>query len=303
MPKPLIPNLFHVEQRPNQAQPAGFTLVELLVVVTVIAALIAILLPTINTARTNARHTRASAHLKHLATGYATRTSEHRGQFLYGYTPPTLFGKPVTIQTDTGHTLGLPVADRYPWRLAPYVPGIWPILYEHTHQRPPEPLPHEDPASASAKAYSLSVTPGFGINSCYLGGHHGLWEGFRPANGSHVPNRGKHVIFNDTEANRPATLIVFAESQARNAPGLAPDAGIHFLSPPHARGPKWSVQPNQTFELAQQAQIVGLPMGRYGPRTATAMLDGHVSSLTPPELADMRRWANQAQHPTWDFRP
>lgn len=284
----------------------GFTLVELLVVIGIIALLIAILAPALSKVRQAAMHCRAAAGMREILAGYTQYHIEHRGALMFGYTPPTLCGAPVTVtDPNTGATYGLPVADRYPWRLAPYVGNVWSIL--HIHQDMPaaprrgDPqTPPMAPGTAAYKAYLLSLEPGFGINSVYVGGHAlPAYLGFI----GDRPNYGRHVVFRQSEVRNPSGLIVFAEVQqtasALPAGGSAP--GFHYLTPPRANGLRWSVS-NGKFQLAG-ASLVGLPKGRFGNRTVVGFFDGHVQSLLPHELTDMRLWANRATSPDYDFVP
>ena len=57
----------------------GFTLIELLVVISIIALLIALLLPALGMAQKAAKDTLCGAHLKQLATAWVTRAMEHGG--------------------------------------------------------------------------------------------------------------------------------------------------------------------------------------------------------------------------------
>jgi prepilin-type processing-associated H-X9-DG protein len=98
-------------------------------------------------------------------------------------------------------------------------------------------------------------------------------------------------------------LIVFAEVQQTAAalPGDSQAPGFHYLTPPRANGMRWTVI-NGAFQLTS-ASLVGLPKGRFGNRTVTGFFDGHVESLTPEELTDMRLWANAATSSDYDFVP
>jgi prepilin-type N-terminal cleavage/methylation domain-containing protein/prepilin-type processing-associated H-X9-DG protein len=279
----------------------AFTLVELLVVIGIIALLIAILLPALASARRSARGLRSMSDLRQLLLGYTQYHIEHKGALLFGYTPPTVNGAPITV-TDprSGHVFAVPVADRYPWRLAPYCSDVWAILHSHD-QVPPVPAAGDSPADAFNKAYTLSLNPTFGINSVYVGGHAGgVFKGFTgPAGDS--PNFGAHVVFKANEVARPSRLIVFAESQARNAPFSNPETGLHFVTPPRAAGQRWKVAGGKFATTS--GMITGVPQGRYGARTVVGFFDGHVEAVAPPDLEDMRLWANRADAADYDFAP
>ncbi len=284
----------------------AFSLIELLVAIAVIALLIGLLLPALTSARGTARQSAGLAALRQMMLGYTVYQSDHRGQVLWGYTPTNIGGVPVTVGSATGHTFGLPVADRYPWRLAPYVDDLWQVLHSHA-ALPPVPTANDTPSAALLKAYTLSLTPTYGINSAYVGGHNGPLAGFvSDAAGHYQPNRGKHVVFHQDEPRQPAQLIVFAEAQARLGEATPftdqPQAGLHFITAPFAKGPNWRVAAG-SIENLRPSSIAGLPIGRFTRVASTAFFDGHAAALTPDQLADMRLWTNNAPTPDHDPIP
>lgn len=280
----------------------GFTLVELLVVVGIIAVIMGILLPSLSRAQLSAKQVRGMSDLRQMLIGYTQYHVENHGSVLYGYTPPTVNGKPILVELPSGEKIGYPISDRYPWRLAPYVSDVWRIIHSHA-DLPPLPLAGDTAQESFAKAYTLSLNPTYGINSVFVGGHlGGVFEGFVGPNGD-TPNTGAHVVFKAREVRNPSRLIVFAECQARNAPGLiSASSGLHFLTPPHANRHWWSVGPDGRFKLeVPEGVLVGLPEGRNGKRTVTGFFDGHVEAMPPADLTDMRLWANGADSPEYDF--
>lgn len=64
----------------------GFTLVELLVVIGIIALLIAILMPALRKARDSANRTKCLANMRELMIGYIMYTDAHKGRLPYGGT-------------------------------------------------------------------------------------------------------------------------------------------------------------------------------------------------------------------------
>lgn len=294
-----------IRQHDPTPNPDGFTLIELLVVISIISILIGILMPVLGSARNTAEQAKGLSNLRQMMVGYTVYQQDYYGQVLWGYTPPTIAGRPVEASTSSGHTFGIPVAERYPWRFERYVAGVWDIL--HSHQPvPPVPTNRDTPGAAFLKAYNLSLYPSVGINSVYVGGHHGPFGGFKidPSLGDYVPNRGQHIVFNEVEVRRPSDLIVFAETQARlgDAPVFTddPQAGLHFVTPPHANGHRWRADGDR-FENLMPVSIAGLPEGRGRPTANTAFFDGHAAGLSPTQLDDMRLWANKANRADYDF--
>ncbi len=78
--------MFNPPRRPHQGR-LGFTLVELLVVIGIIALLISILLPTLNSARSSAQNVACLSNLRQVGTGLLLYTESSKGNTLpYGYT-------------------------------------------------------------------------------------------------------------------------------------------------------------------------------------------------------------------------
>src|SRR4051812_44152036 len=74
----------------------GFTLVELLVVIGIIALLIAVLLPALNRARENANRVACLSNVRHLSGAFFMYTNENKGWFpnLAVFGGPPQFGNP-----------------------------------------------------------------------------------------------------------------------------------------------------------------------------------------------------------------
>jgi prepilin-type N-terminal cleavage/methylation domain-containing protein len=279
----------------------GFTLVELLVVIGIIAVLIGLLMPAMSAAKAAARQTKSMSNLRQMMVGYQMYYQENKGWLLFGYTNPKVNGGAVVVDDiHSGFRFGVPIADRYPWRLVRYCSDVWDIIHSHTDIVPPYPRQGDTFGQATAKAYDISLNPTYGLNGIYLGGHKDHFA-FGPGPDYRILT-GQHVVFRANEVKMPANLIVFAECQVVNTalfPTMA-GQGFHTLAPPWAKGQNWKVGSDGKFQTLK-TELMGLPKGWNTKRAVTSFFDGHVDALLPGDLTDMRLWANWATKSDYDY--
>ena len=290
------------------ARHRGFTLVELLVVIGIIAMLVSILLPTVNRARLSAKHTQSLSNLRQIMLGYTAYYQENRGHLLLGYPPQPMIGYTVydpRLQREHGATGGMAATfaglanERYPWRLVKQVGGIFQIINSHGAM-PRLPSHSDTDVQAASRAYEASLWPTYGMNSIFVGGDLS-GSGFLGTPPNQVANVGKHVVFKASEVRQPTRLIVFGDSRVRNQPGNEGN-GMFRLTPPRANGQKWHVE-REKFVVDHPSLSMGVPEGYYTRYAAIAFFDGHVESMLPSQLEDMRLWCARADRADYDYVP
>ncbi|WP_432799781.1 type II secretion system protein [Poriferisphaera sp. WC338] len=269
-------------------QHTAFTLIELLVVISIIALLIAILLPALSQARIAARAVKNKSNLRQILTASHMYSHDYNGHILYGYVPANVYGKDIEVISHGSTISGVMIA-RYPWRLSTYFSNIWEVIFDHT--TPPD----------TSSTYSISLSPGFAPNSVYVGGHVSpFYQGFVPSGTTWVPNVNQHIVFKQAEVKKPSSLIAFTEVQQISGGWINEDSGYFWSTPPYADGQKWNVVNNE-INIVNTSIGMGLPKGRYFNATNTGFLDAHVESLRPDELVDMHLWYQDARYATDDF--
>lgn len=272
--------------------PRGFTLVEMLVVISVLAVLVSLVSFVATSVLKSSTATRELSLARSLMTGYSMYATDNRGSLMPGY----YSGQPplASVSDGEGNVISGQAAHRYPWRLAPYLDYNLEGLIQ-------DPWLLSDLRYTSQFEYFVSLYPSLGLNTTFLGGDsssEGL--GFSPAFESIY---GKFYLRRLAQARRPSELITFgsARTNAPYEPGAPPIIEGYFkIESPFLLDRRWG----ESWDPAQPPKEWGfLSMRHPSRRAAFGFLDGHTGLLDDGEVQDMRRWADQADRPDWTLAP
>lgn len=277
----------------------AFTLIEVLVVIAIIGILVAILVPSLGKARSAAKMTRELAGAKSLMTAFAAYTNDFRGQILPGYASRAWVDGDMIVNDESGERLYAEKAQRYPWRIAPYLNYDFRGLYQDdkvlADLRADE---AQYETSGQGFEYVVSLYPSFGMNIAFVGGSD-LKSEFSPA---FLGAIGKVYVDHIDDVNRPSQVIAFASARADAQPTLpfvGLPQGFFRLEPPRFAGP---LQWQSTYD--DKAPSPGLNSGfvslRWGGKAVAAAIDSHASLLGWPEFNDMRTWSDKATNADWN---
>lgn len=248
----------------------GFTLVETLVAISLIAILGGLTATGIQCARKKARTVVEINAARNLITGYLGYAAENNGQVLAGYqTDPAA----TNLQ---GQPLEFPINARYPWRLAPSVPGVKGVLVFNGN---------ESVLETKDSDYLVSAEPNLGLNATLVGGHFGSGSPLAPTPRI-VDAYGKFYLSHLVESDDPGKLIVFASARSGER-----QPGYYEVRSPKLTGAVWS---SGKFKVEGPASAHGFVDFRWSGKAVAVMLGGNVELLDESQLRDMRRWSHLA---------
>lgn len=257
----------------------GFTLVELLVVIGIIALLIAILLPSLNKARKAARTAASLSNLRQLIIGVHGYKNDHRGA--YPVTWPQVTGQPRVRWADA---------------VFPYMKNtevyISPQLDADERTRMVKPFGHTLSPDGTVNDKTL-YWGGYGYNYQYLG--NGRHSAAAPAP-YHAPYFAKDAVIRAS-----SRTVAIADTQGCKD-GWDKAEGVYQVDPPlqslefgskgSRKVPGGSVTTgNYGYQGGNDGEPAdsdkrAMPAARNNGRVNAAFCDGHAKSILPKELDD-----------------
>ncbi|MCC6580694.1 MAG: type II secretion system protein [Phycisphaeraceae bacterium] len=261
---------------------SGFTLIELLVVISVIAMLLAILLPSLAAARNEAYKTvelTAARQLNLAVTMYADANNQYyiraRQTGLTSGSYINVDGQPIT-------DLNAEEARRYTCRLAAYVGHHFKgILYVN------------DGVKNMEDIYRASLIPSFGLNSEFVAGLERS-----SVDTDHLPDWTGQTSHRPTvDAATPSGLIDLVSARYYNSVGALEYPGYYAVFAPRnaniGGNVDWLTQDFDRFGYA--AKNWGQVDPRYRGAAVVGYCDGHANAMKLDALRDMRLWSDQAR--------
>lgn len=260
---------FSQSRNSKRTRSGGFTLVELLVVIGIIAILLAVSLAGYGMAIKEAHKAQEIAAARNLVNAYVSGIDSN-GDLLPGY-DRTINSLP----GPGGVNLSGPAAQRYPWRLGQYLNNdtVGNVMVGQVAQQ-----------IDTTDTYMVSLYPAFGMNYIFVGGD-------IQSDGS-MTYPGECI----TRLANSAPVLVFASACGQGDPtgGSGTGSTIHgycILTPPNLTGPMWS---GAEWTPNSSPSDYGNVDFRYNGKAICAFLDGSVQMLTPDQLRDMRYWCRGA---------
>ncbi len=299
-----------------QTKRYGFTVVEIIVVVSIVAVLVAILIPALSGAKNRSKKLKELNLISHVGKAWTMSSGNHLDKLLPGYLSIEMQAQKKLAWAFPNESL-IPPAPNYsetdpnyagPWtfRLLPYLDYDWRSLlfYRDTEWTSNE---------LRENAKIIATQPAFGYNGFYLGG---WWEidvhSDKPlvlfGSVSLADGRRRSVVTkNISSIKKPENQIVFCStfySPEDNIYKLEDTTtGVHFSTPSVlARVVSWLPLPENQIEARTNAYA---PIGRFNGDPAICLADGSVRSVETEILLDQQMWIPVAEtigdNPAEDF--
>jgi prepilin-type N-terminal cleavage/methylation domain-containing protein len=273
--------------RRTPSRPTGFTLVEVLVVVGVIAALLGLLMAGLQAASKASRKTKQMSDLRQLYTAWSAYAGTYNDYIIPGKLDVGAQTRwRVKYKYKTGGRVDPSLAVDYPFRLMPYLDWNFSTLYgyfpDFDSWYPPV---NGELGNIPEGAGRVASSPAFGYNAYYIGGSWSTDEAGNTAldfensewdmsvsDGTSVPIRGKLVARTIGNITQPSNMVIFCSSILR-------DAGVYKTSSEFSRGSSLVV-PHIFADTEIWGPYTGQLGGSTGPSLAPITADLSGSALS-----------------------
>ena len=292
-----------------KAQPRrGFTIIELLVVISIIAILIGLMYPALTSVRNSGKKTAELNLISQVSKAWSMYGIGHQEQILPGYLSSAVqeyrklawaFPDESIINPAPTYDIALSNdAGPWTWRLLDYMGDSWESLLFYRDI-------DWDVSAGKLRDYAdvIAMQPAFGYNGYYLGGwwetdDHGQKPYVKFGSVSLTDGRTTSVVSKVTShIQKPSDQLVFCSTFLASE-GIYDEvendvAGSHFAIPSTlARVVMWESIGSGKIEVHSESHT---PLGRFNRMPAIAYADGHVNSVELPDLVDQRLWIPKAQ--------
>jgi prepilin-type N-terminal cleavage/methylation domain-containing protein len=212
---------------PARRSRGGFTIVELLVVISILATIIGILLPALGTARASSRKTEELNNIRPLYTAWNLYAGQNEDAALPGWVAPAVQADwQVTYRLPDGFALSPEQAAPYPWRIMKFLDNNTDIIIGRVDSAAP---------NLNDIADDIAYRPQFGYNGLYIGGYYEPPTTLAPAGaGGAIPARPRYSLDNvvaqriSQVGGTPRTVVFCASASTNPDDGpLALEPGLH----------------------------------------------------------------------------
>lgn len=288
---------------------AGFTIVELLVVIAVIGALVGLLLPALAAVRASSKKTQEMNHLRQINSAWNLYGSQNNDAAMPGYMDA---GVQQAWNLKYKYPDGNPIpeinAATWTWRLLPFMSYSGDTVLGYLDQADPDLVRDTN---------LVSQNPAFGYNALFIGG----WWDMQAGSSGQEPTQ-RYGTFNVVArgiSNANSNMVVFCSSAVLPT-GIHKDMreevpGSHYVVPPLLRNEMQWQSAASTFGAGFPAPPIGgndpsvlqtysqepVPVGRHKWQAAVLFGDGRTQLVVPGTLADMRKWAYRATTLNYTF--